>query len=216
MGGQEDGLGGLQDAQQHPVEVLPVEHVVAGKGLVHKNVVRPLAQGQNHLKLVLLSGGEAAQGPLFRQAEEVHQHLEAAGPEGGEVFGAEVPVPGGSEAGEEGMLTGGEGEAGDVFGGDGLPVQSNRPEPVPEQAQNALEQGGLARAVGAEDTHDLPGPHRQAHILQGLLTAPVLFGYMAHFKHGCLQSSPAAGLPRAPGAGGPQVSGGNSTVRTAG
>ena len=42
MGGEDHRLVIRQQAQHHPVEVLPVEEVAAGEGFVHEDVVRPL------------------------------------------------------------------------------------------------------------------------------------------------------------------------------
>ena len=72
MRGQQDRLPRGEQAQQELVEVLAVEHVVPRKGLVHEDVVRPLAEGEGHLELVLLPGREGARALALRQAEEVH------------------------------------------------------------------------------------------------------------------------------------------------
>ena len=167
VGGQQDGLLGLQDAQQHLVKILPIEDVVAGKGFVHQNIVRPLAQGQDHFKLILLAGGKAADGLVQGQLEEVHQSGKTLFPEGGEVFPIKIPVGGGGEGGEIGVFTGGKGEPGNIFWGDGVSVQGDLPL-ISQQAQETLHQGGLARSVLPEQTHDLPGAQGQAYPLQGL------------------------------------------------
>ena len=66
---------------------------------------------------------------FFRQAEEVHQHLEAAGPEGGEVFGAEVSgCPAAVRQGRECSQVAKESRA-MFFGGDGCLSRVTDPNP---------------------------------------------------------------------------------------
>ena len=125
VGGEDDRLGGLQNPQQHFVEVLSIEHIVSGKGFIHENVVRTLAQSQNHLHLVLLAHRHGTQGTVSRQAEEVHEGFKPLIPPGGEVLPVEDPVLLGGESGEKGVLTGGKAETGDVVPADGYPVQGD-------------------------------------------------------------------------------------------
>ena len=114
VGGQQDGFVGFQNTQQHLVKVLPVEDVVAGEGLIHQDVVGALTQGQDHLKLVLLAGGKPADGLVGRQLEEVQQSVEAFLTEGRKLAGEKNSVLLCGQVGEEGVLAGGEGQAGDV------------------------------------------------------------------------------------------------------
>ena len=58
VGGEYDRLVRLHDAEQDLVEVLAVEHVVAGEGFVHEDVVRALAEREHDLELVFLPRGQ--------------------------------------------------------------------------------------------------------------------------------------------------------------
>ena len=75
VGGEENGFLRLQNAQQDFIKILPVEQVIARKGLIHKDIVRPLAQSENDLELVLLPGGESPYSPVHGELEEVHQQI---------------------------------------------------------------------------------------------------------------------------------------------
>lgn len=76
------------------------------------------------------------------------------------------------------MLTGGEGELGHILARQGFAVQQDLP-PVPVQAQDALEQGGLSCAVFPQEPHDLAPGQGQGDVVQGVLFAGVGFGDMA-------------------------------------
>ena len=100
------------------------------------------------------------------QLKEIQQGPKALVPEGGKVFLIKLPVALRAEVGKEGVLTGGKGEPGNVFGRDGLPVQGNGPM-VGEEAKDTLHQGGFARTVLSKQPHDLPLRDLQIHAIQG-------------------------------------------------
>ena len=82
---------------------------------------------------------------------------------------------------KEGVLAGGKAEPVDVGAVDGLAVQRHGAL-VPHKTQHALHQRGLARAVLAEQPHDLPLWQRQGYIVQRLL-GTVFLADMADLKH---------------------------------
>ena len=106
---------GFQDAQQYLVKVLSVKYIIACKGFVHQDILRTLAQRQNDLKLVLLTGGEAADGLAHGQFKKVHQGFKPLSAELGKLAFIEDPVIPGIQIREKGVLTGGKGQLFDIF-----------------------------------------------------------------------------------------------------
>ena len=183
VGGEEHGLGGLENAQEHLVKVLAVENVVPGEGLIHEDIVRALGKGENYLQLVLLAGGKGAHGLFHGQIEKIHQPFKPLGAEAGELGFVERPVVGGGEVGEKGVLAGGEGESGNILPGDGLAVQGHRAL-VAEVPQDAFHQRGLACAVFTKQSHNLAWGEGEIHAHQGIHFSNVGLGDRFQFQHG--------------------------------
>ena len=182
MSGENDCLGGLQNPQQYLVEVFSVEYIVSGKGFIHENVVRPLAQSQNHLHLVLLAHRHGTQGTVSRQAEKVHEGFKPLIPPGGEVLPVEDPVLLGGESGEKGVLTGGKTETGNVVPANGCPIQGDGAL-IGQQAQNTLEQGGLSRSVFSQQPYDLTGGNGEVDLVQGVGSQMIGLTYTVQLQH---------------------------------
>lgn len=120
------------------------------------------------------------------------------------MLGVEVRVPLGREGGEEGVLARREGQAVDIFAAYRLAVESYRAL-VLEQAENALYERALARAVFAEEAHDLALAYREADVPDGL-TLAVVFADVFEFDHARIPpKTKLRTLSRAPA--GSQVSG---------
>ena len=179
--GQQHRLVFAEYAEQHLVEVLTVENVVAAEGLVHEDIVRALAERQHGLKLVLLTGGELARRHGERQLGEVHQHVEALAAEGWEVVGVELRVAERAEVGEKRVLARGEGYARDVPAANRLTVERYRAV-VADEAEYALHERGLAGAVLSEKAHELPARQAEAYVTQRGLAA-VILAYVLYFQH---------------------------------
>lgn len=86
------------------------------------------------------------------------------------MLGVEVRVTLGREGGKEGVLARREGETVYVFMAYGLAVERYRAL-VLEQAEDALYERTLARAVFAEEANDLAGAYREAEVPDGLMLA---------------------------------------------
>ncbi|GAA5337396.1 hypothetical protein Thermus77412_00950 [Thermus antranikianii] len=59
-----------------------------------------------------------------------------------------------------------------------------------EEAEDDLDEGGLARPVGAQKAQDLPGPKLQAHPLEGLQLAEALVDVLHQKPHQYLPNRP--------------------------
>ena len=93
-----------------------------------------------------------------------------------------VVVLGRAQVGEKGVLAGGEGEFYAVSVGDGSSIKGDLSR-VAQQAQDALHQGGLARAVLPEEAHDLPAGQGQVDPPKGLLAPRIVFFDLFDLDH---------------------------------
>ena len=75
----------------------------------------------------------------------------------------------------------------DRVGGDGLEVRAVQRDGAggsPKQAGDGVQRGGLARAVGADQGHQLAVAHRQGNALEGVDRA-VKYMQIFDFQHMC-------------------------------
>ena len=183
---EQHGLPLGQKPEQYLIEILAVEHVVAREGLVHQDIVRALREREHRLKLVLLPRGAAPDRPILRQGEERHQRVKPVVDEVREVRSVKFPVLLRVQGGEEAVLARGKRKPRDVRTRDRLPVQRDLALKFC-QTENALHQRRLARAVLAEEAHNLPPRQRERHIRERL-PASVFFRNMFDFQHGLSSS----------------------------
>ena len=148
--------------------------VQTGRGLVQEQGVRAAREGPGQFGAAQGPGGEVGGGavPQFCEAEE------AQGPRGRTGGGARRPVRahldvlGDGERGEDGQLlegtgragagTGVCGQAGDVTGAEGDAARRGA-----QGAGQTVEEGALARPVGADDGGDAAGRDGEADAVEG-------------------------------------------------
>jgi hypothetical protein len=178
VGHQQDRAATAGEAPQRLGERVLAGRVDAGRGLVQHQQVGASGQGPGDQGALLLAAGEGAD----RVADPVQQtHVGQRRADGLAVgrSGRAEDAPAGQPARRHDLAHGG----GDAAAGAHPLRDVADPGPLPElalrgaeegdlaglgrhQAQDGADQGRLARAVGAQDRHDLAGRHVQVDVLE--------------------------------------------------
>jgi len=159
----------VEDVPQLVQQLAAEDRIEPGGGLVHQDELRPVRQGHGQGEPGPVAPGQAAEPLAERQPELRRQPAEGLRAPGGIEAAHQPRVRGQGEVAVEAGLVLDEAHAASQGGAVARGIVPEHPDPPPagpDQPQQETQRRGLARAVGADQPHDVAPRQTERDVLQ--------------------------------------------------